>query len=305
MAWDTFRTTFHFSTYKKVLIRDWRLGLALRTLQCCVIVYALLRLFWRLEYLAPEVPSNFMIIESTTNASFVEIQEAMWAAQATDWDNSRCGPAGLRRYDFNHSHVLGNFSVSACEALPSHAVGKVGNEKNSFTLMTARQKISEARLPAPRRNMDPASCEAHFLETTDVCRPQLGQTATYAYSPIPVDFTMRKLDDFGSCVCQVGAVLLETGVEVQRVVITHEVRSKSIKKDDRSHVICTAKNFHPHRRYDRRHSKGHSARRTDYVYGVRASRLARNRLGCAHGSRSPGKVAAGGGAVEGTSERRL
>eukprot|EP00976_Prorocentrum_cordatum_P109100 1194963-Prorocentrum_minimum.AAC.3 len=246
--WDNLSTVLHFSTQKRVLIRDWRLGLALRALQTLVVVYALLRIFFNLEYLSPEVPSNFMVIESKPNEGFEEAQETMWAVQATPWESSRCGDVGLRRYDYTHSKggcaacvcvesnigpdfswgamsqflterchwvlvaVFGNFSVTACEALPSHAIGKVGNEKNSYMLMTARQKFSEARIPAPRRDMDPASCKAHFVENGDICQTKQGQSATYSYSPIPVDRTLRDLEEsFGSCICNLEAVLLETG----------------------------------------------------------------------------------------------
>eukprot|EP00959_Pyramimonas_sp_CCMP1952_P220500 4610225-Pyramimonas_sp.AAC.1 len=115
---------------------------------------------------------------------------------------------------------FGNFTIAGCEALPRHAVAREANEKNSYAITTARQRISEARLRAPRRNMDPASCEELFVESGNLCGQEslAGKLLEYSYSPVPMDYTLDYSNRLGTCIC----------IEEERIVITHEARAQAL-----------------------------------------------------------------------------
>eukprot|EP00959_Pyramimonas_sp_CCMP1952_P220501 4610225-Pyramimonas_sp.AAC.2 len=111
MAWipSSILPLFYFSTQKKVLIRDWKLGAALRSLQALILVYCFLRFFVFLEYLSPQIPTNFMHINSFSGKEYLRAQQAAWDVSEDVWNNSKCGPAGARQYD--HRHSEGGFSL--------------------------------------------------------------------------------------------------------------------------------------------------------------------------------------------------
>eukprot|EP00976_Prorocentrum_cordatum_P029827 607302-Prorocentrum_minimum.AAC.1 len=61
------------------------------------------------QYLSPQIPTNFMHINSFSGKEYLRAQQAAWDVSEDVWNNSKCGPAGARQYD--HRHSEGGFSL--------------------------------------------------------------------------------------------------------------------------------------------------------------------------------------------------
>lgn len=136
--WGLARPLFNFTASKFTVIKDWRLGVALRSLQLGVVIYLLFDIVLKASYLTKEIPTGVIQAHSPANNRVQEFSDHFEAIEMEGLPYC----SNPEAYNFQWSkQTYENFT---CTIVDSSTLTKMGEDEYFITTYFSTERVSYA-----------------------------------------------------------------------------------------------------------------------------------------------------------------